>query len=301
MATKPASSEAFEWATLTNFTSGPASGQPTKVDPPGWPTVTLGFIPDDEAIPEWANRAFAATGSWTQWLLSGSAAGAADAHVVETDASGYTAVQRLTLNDDLLVAAGSTGGLVVRADKLAGTAGATGRSVDLRAAQGQDATGAADNGSGGNIVGRPGAAGTGGSGADGRLGRMQVIWSDGDHQAEKVDFTLRGSSGSSGNAAIDTGAFEVQQGEGIIFEIAVVWEAAGAASMGHWTGSAAIQRVPGGSASVTDAGSASSNSGSVGFTLSALGNSTVFSVTFPGAGTATIVGTARRATPNANP
>jgi len=298
MATKPASSEAFEWATLANFGSGPASGQPTKVDPPGWPDVTVGFVPNDELIPEWANRALGATGSWTQWLLSGSAAGAADAHVVETDASGYTAVQRLTLNDDLLVAAGSTGGLVVRADKLAGTAGATGRSVDLRAAQGQDATGGANNSSGGNIIKRPGPAGTGGSGDEGRLGRVQTIWSDGDHQAEKVDFTLRGTAGSSGSTPIDTGAFNVQEGEVIVFYLAVTFEETGTGAFGHWTGSAAIRRATGGSAVVIDSGSAVSTSGSVGFTLNALSNSTVFSVNFPGPGAATIVGTARRATPN---
>lgn len=102
MATKP--SDAFTFSTDANFGSGPASGNPTKVNPPGWPSNLQGFIPGLKYIAEYRNKLFNVLGQWTGWLLAGSSAGAADAHIVETDASGGTAVVDLTVTGEATIA-----------------------------------------------------------------------------------------------------------------------------------------------------------------------------------------------------
>lgn len=107
MATKPTAT--FEWATDANFSTGVASGNPTKVNPPGFPVVREGLIPDAELIPEYLNKILNICGDWTtNWVDLGSSAGAADAHIVETDSNGDTAVQGITVgpNDHKLEASG---------------------------------------------------------------------------------------------------------------------------------------------------------------------------------------------------
>jgi hypothetical protein len=103
MATKP--TDVFTWATDANFASGPASGNPTKVNPTGWPTVLKGFIPGVAIVAEFMNKALNVCGQWTQWGNAGSSTGAADAHVVETDAGGNSAVQGFRVNAELVLAA----------------------------------------------------------------------------------------------------------------------------------------------------------------------------------------------------
>jgi hypothetical protein len=88
MATKPGAS--FSWATDANFSSGPASGNPTKV---ASPTPAQGSIPGQAVLAEYYNQLFNITGQWvSDWLVNGSPAGAEDAHLVETDSFGATKV-----------------------------------------------------------------------------------------------------------------------------------------------------------------------------------------------------------------
>lgn len=196
MATKPGSS--FTWATDTNFSSGPASGQPTKV---AIPTPSQGLVPGDDLIPEYLNNLFNFLSTYTDWVLDGSSAGGADAHIVETNASGHTQVVdftcvQLTANDetningDLFVNGGASfevangsiehGGnqhnLTIngawRLHKLKlGTVDTNSPGASLRIV-GQDAnnTSGADNNSGGIIDRRPGRPSTNGGGAIGGWG-----------------------------------------------------------------------------------------------------------------------------------
>lgn len=93
MATKPVS--AFSWATTTLYTAGPAIGLVTKVAPIG----TEGFVPGNETRPEIINFAMNNIGDeWlTGWLLLGSSAAGLDAHLMETDASGFNSTASMTL------------------------------------------------------------------------------------------------------------------------------------------------------------------------------------------------------------
>lgn len=98
------------WATDTNYTTGPLSGQPTKlalvnVDPDeGWvPFETPGAQEFNFLWNEWT--------SWLDWARDGSSAGAADAHIVETDANGATTLRALTvLGSAAATAVNVTGG-----------------------------------------------------------------------------------------------------------------------------------------------------------------------------------------------
>lgn len=87
MPTKPATVPT--WATDTNLATGPASGNPTKLTPPGWPNVAQGLVPGDGAVAEFLNKVLNNVCSeWITWVNGGSSAGAADKHIVETDSSG---------------------------------------------------------------------------------------------------------------------------------------------------------------------------------------------------------------------
>lgn len=99
MATKPAS-HTFTFSTDGNFSSGPASGNPTKVAPAGWPSNLQGFVPGLEYAAEYRNYLWNKMGDWTGWLNAGSSAGGADAHIVEVDASGNTALREIDLVGD---------------------------------------------------------------------------------------------------------------------------------------------------------------------------------------------------------
>jgi len=83
------------WATDANFTSGPASGYPTKTTPPGAPNVAQGNVPGEGAAGTFINWILNIICDWIGWLNAGSSAGAADAHLVETDASGNTKVREI--------------------------------------------------------------------------------------------------------------------------------------------------------------------------------------------------------------
>jgi hypothetical protein len=103
MATKPTGAT-FTFSTDANFSSGPASGHPTKVQPAGWPTNLQGFVPGLAYMAEFRNFLFNRLGQWTQWLEAGSSQADADAHIVETDATGKMAVANADV--DGILAAG---------------------------------------------------------------------------------------------------------------------------------------------------------------------------------------------------
>ena len=88
MATKPAGDVTFTWATDANFSSGPAAGNPTKVNPAGWTVVAQGAIPGNGIVAEFTNKVRNVLGQWTGWLDSGSSVDAGDAHILEVDANG---------------------------------------------------------------------------------------------------------------------------------------------------------------------------------------------------------------------
>jgi len=93
MATKP--TDTFTWATDTNYTTAPDTGTATKVNPTGWPAVAEGFIPGTGAIAVMMNKVLNVLGQWTGWLNSGSSAGVADAHIIESDSVGKVRMQWL--------------------------------------------------------------------------------------------------------------------------------------------------------------------------------------------------------------
>lgn len=92
MATKPVVS--FTFATNANYTSGPQTGNPTKVVPGD---LLNGMIPGLGIPAAWHNYIWNISGQWSVWLLAGSDAPDLDAHLVETDASGYGSLAQLTL------------------------------------------------------------------------------------------------------------------------------------------------------------------------------------------------------------
>ena len=100
MATKPATLPR-PWATLANYDTGPFIGQPMKVDP-GVGIAASGHRPG-AASPtpaEYENyQQNLVTASWIPWVNAGSFAGAADAHIVESDSVGRSALVGLDLDD----------------------------------------------------------------------------------------------------------------------------------------------------------------------------------------------------------
>lgn len=100
MATKPATSPRV-WDTSGVYTTGPFIGSPSLADP-GAGIAAEGHRPGSlyPTAAEHENyQQRYITGYITNWLALGSSAGAADAHVVESDSAGKSALVGLTLND----------------------------------------------------------------------------------------------------------------------------------------------------------------------------------------------------------
>lgn len=205
MATKPGGF--FTFSTNLNFSVGPAIGQPTKV---AIPIPADGFTPGEDTIPEYLNFYMAVLGDYTVWLEAGSFAGAADAHLVETDANGDTSIKVLTNTrvdcDDSagsngriqlnhatdagaildmsdpngnLVAIRKTGddGLPLQifvGEAQSGTGINDGARVEIDGGPGQAQAGAVDNNDGGNVATKGGPPGTGGSGQAGAYGWREL-------------------------------------------------------------------------------------------------------------------------------
>lgn len=100
MATKPATLPR-PWATLANYDTGPFIGQPMKADP-GVGIAASGHRPG-AAFPtpaEYENYQQYHVTNWVDtWLALGSSAGAADAHIVEANSVGRSALVGLDLDD----------------------------------------------------------------------------------------------------------------------------------------------------------------------------------------------------------
>lgn len=99
MAVKPLTQPLY-WATDAVYSTGPFIGQPQKVVPPG------GFAAEGHrpgalfpTPAEYENSQQYNLTGLARWVFAGSSAGAADAHVLETNAAGRTAATGLTIND----------------------------------------------------------------------------------------------------------------------------------------------------------------------------------------------------------
>lgn len=100
MATKPGTTPAL-WANLLNYDSGPFIGSPMKVVP-GLGVANSGHRPGaaDPTAAEHENSQQNKITTWiTSWLALGSSAGASDAHVVESDATGRTSLTGLNVTN----------------------------------------------------------------------------------------------------------------------------------------------------------------------------------------------------------
>lgn len=99
MATKPITQPEY-WATDAVYTTGPFVGQPQKVVPPG-PTAAEGHRPGAlfPTPAEYENSQQYNITGLARWVFAGSSAGAADAHIVETDNAGRAGLQALTVID----------------------------------------------------------------------------------------------------------------------------------------------------------------------------------------------------------
>lgn len=99
MATKPTTLPRI-WAQNTNYVNGPFVGSIQKVDP--GPAAAEGHRPGS-AFPtpaEWQNYQQYWEDVWiVDWLALGSSAGAADAHIVETDSTGRSRIHGVTVQN----------------------------------------------------------------------------------------------------------------------------------------------------------------------------------------------------------
>jgi hypothetical protein len=126
VATKPLTTPEI-WASNAVYTTGPFIGQPGKVVPPG-ATAAEGHRPGANfpTPAEYENSQQNEITTWiTDWLALGSSTGAANAHVVETNAAGRTQLQGLTILDSVVeIACSITGiGVVVPALLVTNTSG----------------------------------------------------------------------------------------------------------------------------------------------------------------------------------
>lgn len=176
MATKPVS--AFSWATTALYTAGPAIGLVTKVAPIG----TEGFVPGAETRPETLNFALNNVGDeWlTGWLLLGSSAAGLDAHLMETDSSGFHNIARMNIGGTAAAAVaftcnensgatGTAGEFINAAGGFGITATATAALAAIRGtctggAAGIEGQNVGGGGPGGNFTGNGGGAGVTGTG-----------------------------------------------------------------------------------------------------------------------------------------
>lgn len=143
MPTKPTHAQ-YLWATNPTFVDGPAAliGQPTKVDPLG--LEADGYHAQENPFAQWENFTKGIVTDWTEWVRLGTNVADADAHLVETDATGdinchainavpiggtgtpLTATAFATGNGAVVRAAGAFDGLVAFAGTGTSNAGVTG-------------------------------------------------------------------------------------------------------------------------------------------------------------------------------
>lgn len=99
MAVKPLTQPLY-WATDPVYSTGPFIGQPQKVTPP-LAYAAEGHRPGANfpTPAEYENSQQYNLTGLARWVFAGSSAGAADAHVVETDSTGRATLQALTVNN----------------------------------------------------------------------------------------------------------------------------------------------------------------------------------------------------------
>lgn len=269
----PKPANAFTWATATNYSSGVASGSPTKETPLGWPNVSQGFFPDTEITVELHQFLFNHIATWCTWAFDGSPDGVADAHIVETDANGDTRVQALTLGGDTLTLDGdNSNGFVVERAQRSGTGTNRGASLVLRAQQGQDQSGAAANNNGGDLVVHAAAPGTGGSGNAGQVGRVVKHYGADRSAAGPADrerhLSYDNTSGGASTYTLDT--LTLNEVDAIEFEVTVMARTSTNLTQ-FWRGSAWAYAA-GAGAVIADSGSAyATGTGAAAFSIATPG------------------------------
>lgn len=172
MPTKPVTSPPI-WASNANWTVGPHAGQPTKVAPSAGEAQN-GQVGGQTYKGQWSNYLGNLLSGWvTNWLALGSSAGAADAHIVETNALGATTLRAMTILGGAattvgLFATGTTGAGPAQGVLGAGVGAAPGVS-GLGGDGAMSGTGASRNGGAGvrgfsgTVDGTPGVLGIGSS------------------------------------------------------------------------------------------------------------------------------------------
>lgn len=185
----------FTFATDANYLSGPALGNPTKIIPGD---LNQGYVPGDGIVAEWENYLLNICGEWTVWLIGGSSLGAEDAHIVETNSSGATALAALDVTGG---AATSTGIYAVGSLGAGPATGVTGQGI--AAGPGIDGLGGngGTSGAGDAFTGGFGVRGFSGTGA-GTAGVLGVGNSSGTHAG---GLFIGGSSGGRGLEATGVG------------------------------------------------------------------------------------------------
>lgn len=253
----PKPANAFTWATAANYSSGVASGNPTKVAPLGWPNVTEGFFPDTDIAAEVVQYVFNHVGLWCTWVFDGSPGGAADAHIVETDSNGDTRVQALALGGDTLTLDGdNSNDFVVERAQRSGTGANRGANVVLRAQQGQAQTGGAANNDGGDVVVHAARPGTGGSGNAGQVGRFVKHYGSDRSERGPAErerhLTYDNTGGGASTYKLDT--LTLEELDAVEFQVTVMARTSTNLTQ-FWTGSAYAYN-DGTGATIADAGTA---------------------------------------------
>lgn len=87
-----------QWASDTNFTSGPKNGQPTKAGLVA--NAPQGLVPGDTVKSEPINASLNECTAWAQWVYEGTSLNTTSAHIVETTAAGTVEVRGLVLAPD---------------------------------------------------------------------------------------------------------------------------------------------------------------------------------------------------------
>lgn len=139
MATKPATIPAV-WASNALYTTGPFIGSPSKVVPAA-ATAAEGHRPGAlfPTPAEYENEQQNQITTWiVDWVYLGSSAGAADAHIVETDSTGRATLHGLDVNDTVDETAVNITGVNTVAPTIVATCttGATVMQVDVGASAG---------------------------------------------------------------------------------------------------------------------------------------------------------------------
>ena len=199
MATRPTGNPPI-WSSIANYPPGvdPWSGNARSVPIPTGEAG--GFTPDTGIVAEYANAEFKVLSTWVEWLSFGSNAAGLDAHVIETDSTGVSAIAGLTAGGtagafpaitatansgatgSVISATNNSGGFAILANSNGVLAAIRGVSTGLQPGiEGRNTGGGGPgisgtgNGAGSGVVGTGGADGSGVDGTGGSTGGAGVI------------------------------------------------------------------------------------------------------------------------------